>query len=178
MPMNTNSEKSRGYRQPRHHDRKDLVGEHPFGDLGQIICLIIFLVVWITDSFWLNLTTWVAAYVPWYIRIIFEIPILILGFSLAFLSTQKVFHEIRDPPKVIQSGVYAHARHPMYFAALLFYCGCVVATLSIASLIVGVFIWIFYDIIARHEERLLENFYGKDYRDYKQTVPRWGFKLN
>ena len=30
----------------RHGERKDLIGEHTFGDLGQLILLVIFLIVW------------------------------------------------------------------------------------------------------------------------------------
>ena len=32
----------------RHDDRKDLIGEHAFGDLGQLILLAIFLIIWVT----------------------------------------------------------------------------------------------------------------------------------
>ena len=35
----------------RHENRKDLARENVLGDLGQVILLAIFLVVWITDSF-------------------------------------------------------------------------------------------------------------------------------
>ena len=34
-----------------HHDKEDLAGEHPKGDLGQLIFAVIFLLVWIIDSF-------------------------------------------------------------------------------------------------------------------------------
>ena len=48
-------------RSRRHHEnRDDLVGEHTFGDMGQLILLVIFLVVWVADSFFLHYTTFLS----------------------------------------------------------------------------------------------------------------------
>ena len=67
----------------RHENRKDLVGEHLFGDLAQIIFLVIFLVVWITDSFFVYYATQFSEYAPLYIRIPLAIVILIIAGYLA-----------------------------------------------------------------------------------------------
>ena len=40
-----------------HHGRNDLIGEHKWGDMGQILFLICFLIIWIGDSFVLNYST-------------------------------------------------------------------------------------------------------------------------
>jgi len=37
----------------RHRD--DLAGEHRLGDAGQLILFLVFMAVWITDSFFLNI---------------------------------------------------------------------------------------------------------------------------
>ncbi len=39
-------------------------GEHPWGDLGQLILLGLFLIIWVGDSFVLHLTTVLAVYTP------------------------------------------------------------------------------------------------------------------
>lgn len=45
-------------------------GEHPFGDIGQLILLGLFLVVWVGDSFFLRISTFPSDYVPMYMRLI------------------------------------------------------------------------------------------------------------
>jgi hypothetical protein len=44
----------------RHENREDLVGEHPFGDAGQLIFLIVFLALWALDSFVFRFSTFLA----------------------------------------------------------------------------------------------------------------------
>ena len=40
-----------GKEQKRHSDRHDLTGEYKYGDSGQIFLLVIFTIIWVTDSF-------------------------------------------------------------------------------------------------------------------------------
>ncbi len=40
-----------------HRQRADLLDDHPWGDAGQIVLLILFFAVWIGDSFFLRYTT-------------------------------------------------------------------------------------------------------------------------
>ncbi len=41
-------------------------GEHPLGDKGQIFLLIVFMLVWVLDSFFLKFSIILAAHVPLY----------------------------------------------------------------------------------------------------------------
>ncbi len=59
----------------RHNDRTDLAGEHVYGDLGQIIFLIIFLIVWISDSFFIKYSTLSHDAIPNMFRLILGLPI-------------------------------------------------------------------------------------------------------
>jgi len=47
-------EKQKILNRKTHENREDLVGEHMLSDLGQIILLLIFLIVWIADSFFVH----------------------------------------------------------------------------------------------------------------------------
>lgn len=58
------------------------VGEHPYGDMGQLIILLIFLVIWILDSFFLKFSTFPADFVPLYIRLTTAGLILVLAVYL------------------------------------------------------------------------------------------------
>ena len=51
-------------KQTAQHHRDDLTGEHKIGDAGQLIIAILFLVVWILDSFVLKYTTFLNNYFP------------------------------------------------------------------------------------------------------------------
>jgi len=61
----------------RHSHRKgnekqqwdDLTGEHKLGDRGQIIIACLFSATWISDSFFLNYSTFPNQYVPVIVRI-------------------------------------------------------------------------------------------------------------
>jgi len=160
-------------RRDHHINREDLVGEHPFGDSGQLIFLIVFLVLWILDSFVFHFSAILAKYIPVYTRLILAGLILIPSGFLAWLGLRVVFMEVRDPPRVIRTGVFSYMRHPIYFAALLFYIGLIFMTLSLVSLIFWACIFIFYNYIATYEEKQLEKKFGQEYIDYRKKVPKW-----
>jgi len=55
----------------------------------------------------------------------------------------------------------------------LLYLGLSIITLSLASLGLLVIIVIFYDLIASYEEKLLTEYFDKEYEKYKEDVPKW-----
>ena len=61
----------------------------------------------------------------------------------------------------------------MYFGALQIYKGFCVLTLSIASMVLLMFIFLFYNFIAGYEEKILMKKYGTAYEAYTKRVPRW-----
>ena len=157
----------------RHENRNDLVGEHPFGDAGQLIFAVSFSIVWILDSFVLHWTTMLNQYVPGWLQIALGCALLLLSGYMAISSIRIVFGEQRDPPCVIKVGLFAHVRHPMYVSEVLLYVGLFLLSLSLAALAVGIGAIFFLRTICRHEERLLLERYGDEYRDYMRDVPMW-----
>jgi protein-S-isoprenylcysteine O-methyltransferase Ste14 len=155
----------------RHGERKDLIGEHTFGDLGQLILLVIFLIVWITDSFFFRYSTLLQDKIPNSIRLIVGLPILFISGYLAKKGLGIVFGEVREKPEVIEKGVFKIVRHPIYLGSILFYLGLIILTCSIASAAVWFIIIIFYYYISRYEEKLLLNEFGTRYKNYMERVP-------
>lgn len=151
-------------------------GEHPFGDTGQLILLVVFAAVWVADSFILHRTTFLSHYLPLYIRIVF----MVLCLAVAFYSSSKghvvVSHE-RKPEGLVTNGIFRHVRHPLYLASIITYLGVTVATLSIASAAVLLVIVWFYNFIAEYEESWLEAKFGEPYRQYKKRTGKWLPKL-
>ena len=151
---------------------KERQGEHPLGDVGQIIAFIIFIIIWAADSFLFDFSTQLNARVPFYSKTI--VTIVIFAVSLYLLATSyKVITGDHRPRRVITSGVFKYIRHPMYLSAVLFYLGLVVSSLSIVSFLMWILIFIFYNYIAGYEEKLMEMKYGEEYISYKQITGKW-----
>lgn len=157
----------------RQKNREDLAGEHKYGDMGQIIFLIIFIVIWIADSFVLNYSNFISKHVAFYVRIPLGIITLIISGYLAKSGLNIVFSEVREEPDVIRKGVFGITRHPIYLSSILFYLSLLIFTLSIISAIVWIIIVLFYHFISRYEEKLLVEKYGEDYVKYMKEVPMW-----
>lgn len=157
----------------KHGDRSDLVGEHVWGDAGQLILFLIFLIVWIADSFVFHYSTFLSDHIPFYIRLPIALVILSGAVYFARAGLRIIFGEIREQPVVIRNGVFNLVWHPIYFGSLLFYLGLIVLTLSIISFILWLGIIVFYYVIARYEEQLLLDKFGFEYEKYQSEVPMW-----
>jgi len=164
-------EESTHHHRGSHAGREDLAGEYKYGDAGQLIFMIIFLAVWILDSFVFNWSTFLTENVTWYIITIPGLLILIISGLMARSGLKMVFGEKRETPHVITKGVFSIVRHPVYLAAILLYLGLIVLTLSLISAGIWIMIIIFYWAISRFEEKLLLNKFGKEYEEYMQKVP-------
>lgn len=155
----------------KHDKRKDLAGEHVFGDLGQIIFLVIFLTVWITDYFFIKYSIQLSEYAPLYIRIPLAIFVFIIAGYLARQGLTAVFAEVREKPIVIRKGVFGIVRHPIYLGAILFYLSLLIVFFSTAASFVWLVIILFYIFLCKHEEKLLTEKFGSDYEQYKLETP-------
>ncbi len=148
-------------------------GEHPWGDRGQLICLLIFLVVWILDSFLFKFSTSLSGMMPLYIRIAAAGVVFLFALYLMRSGHRAISHEVQSHPRVLQDGAFARVRHPLYLAALFFYIFLFVLTLSLISLGLFAGVFVFYNAIAAYEESWLEKKFGQEYGDYRRKVPRW-----
>jgi protein-S-isoprenylcysteine O-methyltransferase Ste14 len=147
-------------------------GEHPLGDKGQLICVGLFLVIWIGDSFFLRKFTFLSHHVPLFFRLI------ILGLALIasvclFKSGHAVVCHGQRLYIVVSTGAFRYVRHPLYLASLLTYLGLTLSTMSIGSFILLVGIFAFHNTIANYEEKWLEAKFGKEYGMYKEKTGKW-----
>ncbi len=156
---------------------KEKNGEHPLGDIGQLALLALFLVVWVGDSFFLRVSTFLSHYVPLYARLAFLGLALVIAFYLFGSGHTVVSHEPR-PTGVVSTGAFRYVRHPLYLASILFYLGLSFSTGSLLSLALLVVILVFYNYLADYEEKLLEVKYGEAYTRYKEKTGKWVPKLS
>jgi protein-S-isoprenylcysteine O-methyltransferase Ste14 len=155
---------------------KEKNGEHPYGDTGQLVLLVLFLIVWVTDSFFLPKSTFLSDYVPLYIRLVI-LGLAIITATYLFMSGHVVVSHERRPTGVVSTGAFRYMRHPLYLASILFYLGLAVSTASLFSLVLLVVIFAFYNYIASYEEKLLEVKFGEEYRSYKKRTGKWVLKI-
>ena len=160
-----------GYKRHSHEHRKDLAGEYRWGDTGQLVFLIIFIIGMTSDLFLLKVSdSWQNA-LPWYFRLVLFIPLLFAAGYFAQKAHKIVFHEERKELIVIKTDVFARIRHPMYFGSILTYLGFVILSLSVIALVIFVAAVIFYYYLCRYEENLLIEKLGDDYKNYMKNVP-------
>lgn len=146
--------------------------EHPQNHLIQLGSLIVFLIIWVLDSF-------VYKFSKTYTRPII-LPIRLGIFSIALfvaLYLHKMSHTAvisgKESTSTITTGVYAHVRHPMYLGILLIYTSLIFLTMSLVSIIPLIIIFFLYNKVADYEEKDLEKILGQEYVEYKQKVRRW-----
>jgi protein-S-isoprenylcysteine O-methyltransferase Ste14 len=159
------------YLRKSHQHRGDLTGEHAFSDMGQLIFLITFLIVWIADSFIFEYSTFLTQYISNYIRVPIVLIILTIYGLLAGFGLNTVFGKTRKEPQVITTGVFSIVCHPIYLGSILLYLGFILLSLSLLSVLVWFIIIIFYYTISRYEEKLLTQSFGSAYEEYKKKVP-------
>ena len=160
----------KGHRRKSHENRKDLAGEYRWGDTGQILLLIVFIIGMISDLFLLKISdSWQNVF-PWYFRIVVFIPLLFIAGYFAQRAHKIVFQQERDELIVIKTDVYAMIRHPMYFGSILTYLGFVILSFSVIALIVFVIVVIFYFFLCRYEEQILLEKLGDQYKNYMKKV--------
>ena len=157
----------------RHDRREDLCEEHHYGHLGQLTGLIVFLIVWSLDSFIFQVSTFFTNFTPLTVRLALTALCFAAAAYLALKAHRIIFEEFRDPPRVIDTGVFSIVRHPLYLSVLLIYLGLFFTTLSLFSLAIFIGIFLFYDFIARFEEQKLLEAFGEAYRAYMKTTPKW-----
>lgn len=153
------------------HSHEHLTGEMSGSHTYQMILLALFLIVWILDSFVVGLTTFLQAVIPIWAHVTFGILI----FSAAVYFMNASHKDLFDTQEtgLATSGVYSRVRHPMYLGTFLFYLALAIATLSLASLVIWLVAFSVYDAIANYEEKLLEDRFGKAFREYKKRTRKW-----
>jgi protein-S-isoprenylcysteine O-methyltransferase Ste14 len=151
-------------------EAKFISEEYPRSDSYQIVMLVLFVAVWVLDSFFIKIIFF-GYLAPWYLRIGGGLLVVLYGVYLVDASHKLVIDA--DEPVLVDWGVYSIARHPMYLGILLVYLGVAMSTLSGASLLLLLGIFLVYDRFAAYEEAKMIEKMGQGYLDYQRRVHRW-----
>ena len=129
------------------------------------------MIIWILDSFFLNLSTFLRASIPLWIHLVIAVIIFFIGIFLINRSEKILFKS--ETTGLETSGILGRIRNPMYLGSILLYIAAPIGTLSLLSLIPLFVGFIVYDRMAEYEGKRLEEKYGQEYLDYKEKVPKW-----
>lgn len=153
------------------HKHEHLAGEKPRSHQNQTILMVVFFVVWIVDSFLLHLTTFLfGTFLIW----LHIIPaIVILGIAVYFMDASHKDLFDTETEGLATKGVFARVRNPMYLGTVLFYAGLTLMTLSLATVVVLLVIYVYYNMLANYEEKKLHERFGDSFLEYKKTVRKW-----
>jgi protein-S-isoprenylcysteine O-methyltransferase Ste14 len=92
----------------------------------------------------------------------------------AFQAAHTPIVPFTESTALVRHGLYRWTRNPMYVGAVLLVSGVAVLFGSMSPLGVAVaYFVILQEGFIRHEERLLEQRFGEDYRTYRRSVRRW-----
>jgi protein-S-isoprenylcysteine O-methyltransferase Ste14 len=104
------------------------------------------------------------------VSILFLVPAVYLGIAGVMELGLRV-SETHRPVAVVDTGVYAHVRHPQYLGGFLAHIGVSVLLSARDSLLLSPVILILLYVVCRKEETELVNEFGEDYAEYKERVP-------
>lgn len=149
----------------------------PVGALGFLILVVLFIIIPLQVDKFLKL----PKIFPTPLNIVISLPALAIGL---FLTLWSILHfakvkgtpvPFNPPPKLVDTGPYAHVRNPMTSGVfiLLFGIGVLFGSISIIFVSTPLFIFINVLELKAIEEPELEKRLGKEYLEYKRRVPMY-----
>lgn len=129
---------------------------------------------------WLLPAGRIAALIAFWPRVVVGAAVSLAGAALAvaarnrFVAIGTNVEPWKPSLQLATTGVYTRLRNPMYTGLLLLVLGLGIAFASDWTLIllVPMVVVLHYGVVLR-EEKYLEAKFGNDYRQFKESVPRW-----
>jgi protein-S-isoprenylcysteine O-methyltransferase Ste14 len=147
--------------------------ELPHAHLYHVLLPFLFWVVWFLDLQFFQISTFLNQIIPLLIRVVLFAIIFLI--ALIFISkSHKLLFKSHEPPNhVITTGILRYVRNPMYFGILLIYISLICLSISLISIGIFIIVFLIYNWMVNFEESILEAKFGKEYKEYKKSVPKW-----
>ena len=107
-------------------------------------------------------------------HIIIAVPFILIGAWLGISSVRETSLKVAEThrtEKIVGTGVYSIVRHPQYLGGLLAHFGISFLLSALYSFFSTPLIVLVLFLISRKEEEELIREFGKEYEEYKKTVP-------
>jgi len=100
--------------------------------------------------------------------------LVVVGPAAAFKRAATTIMPFHDSSALVVSGMYRYTRNPMYVGMVVVLIGVAVLLGDLSPFIMPfVFVPVLTVRVIKHEELMLEERFGDDYREMKKTVRRW-----
>ncbi|NOX69456.1 MAG: isoprenylcysteine carboxylmethyltransferase family protein [Gammaproteobacteria bacterium] len=100
--------------------------------------------------------------------------LVVIGPAAAFRRAATTIIPFHDSSALVVSGMYRYTRNPMYVGMVVILIGVAVLLGDLSPFIMPfVFVPVLTVRVIKHEEKMLEERFGDDYREMKKTVRRW-----
>ena len=114
---------------------------------------------------------------PWHwfgVAMIVVGVLIIIGPALAFLKANTTIIPFEDSSKLVVTGMYRYTRNPMYVGMVIILLGVAVLLGDLSPFSMPIlFVPIMNSRVIRHEEEMLEERFGDEYREMKKSIRRW-----
>ena len=100
--------------------------------------------------------------------------LVVVGPATAFFRADTTIKPFKDSSALVVSGMYRYTRNPMYVGMVVVLLGVAVLLGDLSPFILPVlFVPVLNTRVIKHEEQMLEERFGDEYRELKKTVRRW-----
>jgi protein-S-isoprenylcysteine O-methyltransferase Ste14 len=147
--------------------------EAPNSHIYQSVLPLIFIIIWVLDSQIFGFSTFLNSYIPFIIRLILFFVVMATAILFVILSHRTLFKSHQPSSVLITNGILRYVRNPMYFGILLVYVAFLFLSVSLISLGFFVIVFFVYNWMVNFEEKLLEEMFGDEYKNYKERVAKW-----
>ncbi|MBE9044937.1 isoprenylcysteine carboxylmethyltransferase family protein [Pleurocapsales cyanobacterium LEGE 10410] len=103
------------------------------------------------------------------------VGIIVLLFC-AYLFRQKntAIEPFQESSYLLREGIFNYSRNPIYLSMIAVLTGLWLYLGSLTPVfVIPVFAWLIQELFIKEEERMLEDKFGEEYREYRATVRRW-----
>ena len=110
----------------------------------------------------------------------FGIPLIFLGITVAIWADQlfkrkkTTVKPFEESSVLVTKGPFRFSRHPMYLGFVLVLFGLALGLGNVIVFLSPIAMFIVFELLfIPHEEKSLEETFGKDYLEYKKRVRKW-----
>ncbi len=147
--------------------------EAPNSHIYQTVLPILFMLIWILDTSIFRFSTFLNNHVHFLVRLVLFIIVFAISITFIQLSHRTLFKTHKPSDKLITNGILRYIRNPMYFGILLIYVAFLCLSISLIGIVMFIIIFLIYNWMVNFEERILENMFGEEFKNYKKRVPKW-----
>jgi len=100
--------------------------------------------------------------------------LVVIGPAIAFRRAATTVRPFHDASALVVSGMYRYTRNPMYVGMVVVLIGVAVLLGDLSPFIMPfVFVPVLTVRVIKHEEQMLQESFGDDYRELMKSVRRW-----